>query len=132
MTTCTIETGLFRKKPCGHVSVARCENCEQPLCAHHAIAQLSEAGSRTGKFLCQECAAAQKDQSKAMAGAARAQEEKKQAAIARGLMEKASAPAAAKPPHAARPAPDAPAKAPDVLEFTPGDGKVEFTPKKDA
>ncbi len=52
MTTCTIETGLFRKKPYGNVSVAHCLNCEQPLCAQDAVAEVSEAGSRTGHFMC--------------------------------------------------------------------------------
>lgn len=136
METCRIEAGLFRKKPCGHVAVAKCVNCEQPLCAQHAVAQLTDAGNKTGKFMCQECAAAQKDHAKSMAAVARAQEEKKRAAIEKGLLEKASAAAPAKTP-AARPAPapaqPAPAEqpqGPDALEFTPKDGKLEYTRKK--
>ena len=58
MDPCTIETGLLRKKPCGHPSVTHCDNCERPLCAQHAVAQHTEGGQKTGKFLCKECEAA--------------------------------------------------------------------------
>jgi hypothetical protein len=131
MDTCTIETGLLRKKPCGHAAVSRCLNCEQPLCVQHAVPQLSESGAKTGKFMCQECTNAAKQHAKTMAGVARAQEAKKMAglaaeaksAMAQGTSSTPAKPAAqahAKP--AAAPAAPEPAKAPEapsVLEFTP-------------
>ena len=55
MNTCTIEVGLLRKHPCGLPSVAKCANCEQPLCAKHAVPQMS-GGKKV--FLCAECAEA--------------------------------------------------------------------------
>ena len=61
MDTCSVETGLLRKKPCGHPSVTHCQNCERPLCSQHAVAQMTEAGKHSGKFLCKECQAAWKD-----------------------------------------------------------------------
>lgn len=39
MDTCTVESGLFRNKPCGKAAVTRCVNCEQPLCVQHAVAK---------------------------------------------------------------------------------------------
>jgi hypothetical protein len=140
MDTCTIESGLLRKKPCGHSAVARCLNCEQPLCAQHAVAQLTEAGHKSGKFMCQECVAALKDHAKSMAAVARTQEERKLASLAaaaKSQMAEPPAPAAAKMPAAHTPpvpAPDAAVKQPEesgALEFTPKDGKLEYTPKKD-
>lgn len=138
MDTCTIETGLLRKKPCGHTAVARCLNCDQPLCVEHSVAQLSEAGHKTGKFLCHECAAAAKEHAKTMAAVARAQEAKKLAALDKAAREVAAAPAAPKKPPASTPAqaPAPPAaaekpKEPDVLEFTPKDGKLTYTKKED-
>lgn len=136
MTTCTIETGLLRKKPCGQVSVAKCINCEQPLCMQHAVAQLSEMGKKTGKFMCPECVAAAKDHAKNMAAVARKQEERKAQAIQKDLIAATTAAAAkpAAPRPAAAPAQPVPAKEPetlDALEFTPKDGKFGYTPKKD-
>ena len=61
MDSCTVETGLLRKKPCGHPSVTHCENCERPLCSQHAVAQMTGAGKHSGKFLCKECQAAWRD-----------------------------------------------------------------------
>lgn len=119
MTTCTVETGFLRKKPCGHVASAKCLNCDQPLCVEHAIAQLSEAGHRTGKFMCKECSVAAKEQAKALAAV-----ERKQAAS--GATHKAPAHAHAAPKPAAAPAPTPtakPAESLDALEFTPKDGK---------
>jgi len=49
METCTVETGLLRKKPSGHASVTHCANCERALCAEHAVAQLPGAGGNSGK-----------------------------------------------------------------------------------
>ena len=52
METCTEEVGLLKKKPCGKPKVAQCATCEQPLCATHAVAQVTPAGRKTGKFMC--------------------------------------------------------------------------------
>ena len=131
METCTFESGLLRKKPCGHAAVARCVNCEQPLCVQHALAQLTEAGNKSGKFMCQECVAALKDHAKSMAGVARAQEEKKLAAlaaVAKGQMAAGSAPAPAKtavrsPAVPPQPETPKPTQQPDALEFTPDKDK---------
>ena len=137
MDSCAVETGLLRKKPCGHAAVARCLNCEQPLCAQHAVAQLTQAGNKSGKFMCQECIAAQREHDKAMAGVAKSEQEKKLAALAKSYgapppEKKPAAPA----PAAAAAAKDAAAKAeapqePEALEFTPKDGKFEYTRKTD-
>ncbi|MGH8688872.1 MAG: hypothetical protein ACREVQ_14315 [Burkholderiales bacterium] len=67
MDTCTVESGLLRKKVCGKPAVTHCLNCETGLCADHAVAEMSEAGKRTGKFLCAECKAALKDMEKRLA-----------------------------------------------------------------
>ncbi len=110
--TCSVEVGLLRKKPCGHAAVAECSNCQQPLCAQHAVAQLTEAGKRSGKFLCQDCSVALKDHEKAVAAVARTAA--------------AGPPPAPKPaakPVAAAPA-TAPAAAPEALDA------IEFTPTK--
>jgi hypothetical protein len=137
MNTCTIETGLLRKKPCGHAAVAKCLNCDQPLCVEHAVAQLTDAGQRTGKFMCQQCVVAAKDHAKSMAAVARTQEAKKFAALDKAAREQAAAPAAPKKPAAstpeapAQPAPAEQPKEPDALEFTPKDGKIGYTRKED-
>jgi len=139
MQPCSIEVGLLRKKPCGKAGVAHCLNCDQPLCVEHSVAQLSDMGQRTGKFMCHECTAAAKEHAKSMAAVARAQEAKKLAALDKQAREVAAAPAtppkkpAAPPP----PAPPQPAaaeapKAPEVFEFTPKDGNLGYTRKKDA
>lgn len=126
MDTCTIETGLLRKKPCGHAAVAHCLNCEQPLCVEHAIAQHSESGQKTGKFMCKDCTAAAKDYAKGMAAVARTQQEKKLAAIDKATREQMTAPPAPKKPAAA--APHAPAE-PEPAEKPKESGALEFTPK---
>ena len=72
METCTVETGLLRKAPCGGNAVAKCANCEQSLCTKHALAQLNAAGKKTGTFLCPQCNAAQRDIAKIEAKAAAA------------------------------------------------------------
>ena len=56
METCTVETGLLKKKPCGSNAVTHCATCEQPLCKQHAVAQKA-----AGKFMCKECDAARRD-----------------------------------------------------------------------
>ena len=38
--------------------MAKCANCEQPLCTKHAIPQHSASGAKTGKFFCAQCKAA--------------------------------------------------------------------------
>ena len=43
MDTCTVETGLLRKKPCGKPSVTHCANCEQALCKDHGTSLLLSA-----------------------------------------------------------------------------------------
>ena len=68
MDTCVVESGFLKKKVCGKPSVTRCVNCEAALCAEHAVPEMSEAGKRTGKFLCAECKAALKDHQKRLAG----------------------------------------------------------------
>jgi hypothetical protein len=136
--TCSIETGLFSKKPCGHAAVAVCLNCEQHLCVEHAVAQLSESGQKTGKFMCKECTAAAKEHAKSMAGVARAQEAKKLAALDKTAREAAAAPPATRnlspaPQAAASSAQSAAAEAPkepEALEFTPKDGKLSYTTTK--
>ena len=141
MDTCSVETGLLRKKPCGHPAVTHCINCEQPLCKEHAIPQLTDGGQRTGKYSCQECTAALKASAKGLAAAARVQQERKDAALYKATLEAAKAPPAppkkpaahdAAPAHA--PAPEAPPAKPEpasALEFTPKDGKLEYTHKPD-
>jgi hypothetical protein len=135
-STCTVETGLFRKKPCGAAAVAQCVNCEQFLCSQHAKPQLNEGGKRTGKFLCEECQAALKEQEKNLAAVAKTQEGKKKADIARAAMEAVKNPAPVKKPAAPAPAasaaqaaPAAPAAKPEGPK-TNDDGSLEFTPTK--
>ncbi len=115
MDPCTVETGLLRKKPCGHPAVTHCANCEQPICSQHAIAQLTEKGQKSGKFLCKECHAAQRD-------------------IAKHAPPPAQAPAPAKKPAEpakAAPAKEAPAKEAPAEHKPADDGGIDFTPSKD-
>lgn len=121
MDSCTVETGLLKKKPCGKPAVTHCVNCEQALCAQHAVPELNEAGRKSGKFLCKECHAAQREYRKTMS------------TIAQPVT---AAPATApKKPNAPAPAQaqakDAPAKAP-ATESKPADdgGAIDFTPSK--
>ena len=113
METCTEEVGLLKKKPCGKPMVAHCATCEQPLCAAHAVAQVTPAGKKTGKFMCKAHYAAwlQYEQTKVEP----APPKPVQAAPA------APKPTEAKPPQA-KPA-DAPKKEND-------DGSIDFTPGK--
>ena len=123
MDTCSVETGLLRKKPCGHPAVTHCANCEQPLCKDHSVPQLTESGQRSGKFICHECVAALKASAKSMAAAARVQQGKKEAEIYKATLEAAKAPPPPpkKPaaPAAGHEAPAAKPEAPSTLEFTP-------------
>jgi hypothetical protein len=109
METCTVEVGLLKKKPCGHPSVTRCQNCEQPLCKDHAVAQTNEAGQKTGKFMCKLCNVAHKAFVKNAPPAP--------------APKKAAAPAPAAQPKPAAPAPKAEEKKPD-------DGGLDFEPTK--
>jgi hypothetical protein len=134
MDTCTIEVGLLRKHPCGKAGVAHCLNCEQALCVEHAVAQLTEGGSRTGKYMCKECTAAAKEHAKSMQGVAQMQQARKLAAIDKETRERMANPPPPKKPAAAPAAPAAPAaeaaKEPEALEFTPKDGNLSYTTKK--
>ena len=147
METCTIEVGLLRKKPCGHPAVTHCLNCEQALCLQHAVAEMDD-DKKTGKFMCQECAKAFKAHDKTVAAGARHIQDKKVAAAEKTAREAfgkpppdikkpvAGAPGAPGSPAApagAAPKPAEPEKPadPGALEFTPKDGKFEYTRKKD-
>lgn len=128
METCTVETGLLKKKPCGHNMVTRCANCEQPLCKDHAIAMKNDAGKTTGKFMCKECTAAHKEIAKnpppAMA---------KKPAEAPKPAQGAPAPAAAAAKAAAAPGAKpaaAPATATAAANKMDESGPIEFTPTK--
>jgi hypothetical protein len=124
METCTVETGLLKKKPCGQASVTRCENCEQPLCSKHAIAQLKPNGLKSGKFMCKECDAARREFEKNNPPEAAA--EKKPAEAPKGA---AASPAAQKAP--AAPAQKAAPPAAKPAEEKHDDGApLEFTPSK--
>ena len=130
---CTVESGLFKKTPCGQASVAKCATCERPLCSTHAVAQLSAAQKRTGTFMCKECDTAQKDYDKTEAKQA---EKKKQAEMMKSLANPspprkpgsppppAGAPAAA----AAKPAPASAKGAPPPPPKPADDAPLEFTP----
>ena len=122
METCTVETGLLRKAPCGGNAVAKCANCEQPLCTKHAVAQLNPAGKKSGTFLCPECHAAQKEfektEAKAPAAAPRAAAAPPKPAPAASSQAAKASPAAAPKPPAEKP----------LQENS--DGSIEFTPPK--
>ncbi|MGH8692481.1 MAG: hypothetical protein ACREUS_15775 [Burkholderiales bacterium] len=115
MDTCTVETGLLRKKPCGQAAATHCMNCEQALCAQHALPELTATGKHSGKFLCKQCQAALRD-------------------IAKSTTLQPAAPAKKPAP----PAQDAPAKAAPgkeaPAESKPAAGKdeggIDFTPTK--
>jgi hypothetical protein len=116
MDTCTVESGLFKKKTCGKAAVTRCVNCEQALCAQHAVPQLSAAGAKTGKFICHDCEVALREHKKTLDKVAKDKD-----ITDRLQMRKAAqqAPAAA------------PAKPAAGAEQKPDDGAIEFTPSKD-
>ena len=113
METCTVETGLLKKKPCGSNAVTHCANCEQPLCKQHVVAQKS-----AGKFMCKECDAARREFEK----------------------NPPPAPAVKKPAEAPKPAPgaapaaatakEAPKEAPAAAKTVDHGDALEFTPSK--
>ena len=130
---CTIEAGLFKKKPCGQTSVTRCATCEQPLCRTHAVAQ-----KKAGIFMCKECDDAAKRYDKDQAKAAK---EKRDADMMKSLAnpnapkpKQSYAPGASAAP--ATPAagagkPAAAAAAPAAAKPAPAaDAPLEFTPSK--
>ena len=130
METCSIETGLFKKKPCGTASVTHCANCEQPLCKQHATAQPREPG-KPAKFMCKECNAAriafEKNVPQSVPEPKKPAEEAAKPAAAAPA---AAAPAATAPAAAAAAAPkEAPKAAPEALKVTES-GALEFTPSK--
>lgn len=139
MDTCTVETGLLRKKPCGHAAVTQCLNCERPLCSHHAVAQVNEAGRKSGKFLCKECHAAWREIEKHQAPVVASKPAEKPApAPAAGTPAQAKAPAA-KPapaketpakPAEAKEAPAKPAEEKGAPAKPADSGMIEFTPTK--
>ena len=119
MEPCTVETGLLRKTACGQTAVAKCANCEQPLCSKHAIPQLSAAGKKTGAFMCAECEKAHRQHEKLAARSAPPARAPQAAAKPAATLKAATpaAPATAKPAAPAKPAEDS-------------DGGIDFTPSK--
>ena len=118
--TCTVETGLLKKKPCGQPAVSKCANCEQSLCAKHRVPQLS-AGKKTSGFLCPECARAWRESEKTIgelpptpASALPPAEKKPVVPPPKPTAKPAPAPAAAK-----KPEPPPPPEKSGPLEFTP-------------
>src|SRR5438045_8364702 len=120
MDTCTVETGLLKRKACGQPAVGKCANCEQPLCAKHRVPQTSER-RKPGGFLCPECARAWRESEKR-------------------LGELPETPASALPPQPEKQAPERPAAAPKTAKPAPTvekkpdpppveqSGPLEFTP----
>ena len=108
METCTEEVGLLKKKPCGKPKVVQCATCEQPLCATHAVPQVTPDGKKTGKFMC-----------KAHYESWLRYEKSKTAPAA--PKPAAAAPAAKPAPAEPKPAAEAPKK---------DDGGIDFTPSK--
>jgi hypothetical protein len=113
MELCTVETGLLRKKPCGHAAVAHCENCERGLCSEHAVPQVSEAGKKTGKFMCKECDEARRDYEKSM------KSKPAKPPAAHHAPAGAPKPAAAAKPAAQKPGPPPPQEDSGTIDFTP-------------
>jgi len=111
METCTVETGLLKKKPCGANGVTHCANCEQPLCRQHAVAQKT-----AGKFMCKECDAARKEFEKNPPPAAAVKKPAEPPKPAPG-----GAPAAAK---------EAPKEAAAAAKAVDHGDALEFTPSK--
>jgi len=111
METCTVETGLLKKKPCGANGVTHCANCEQPLCRQHAVAQKT-----AGKFMCKECDAARKEFEKNPPPAAAVKKPAEPPKPAPG-----GAPAAAK---------EAPKEAAAAAKTVDHGDALEFTPSK--
>jgi cell division septation protein DedD len=128
MDICQVETGLLKKKPCGQPGVTHCLNCEQALCSKHAVPLLNEGGHKTGKFMCKECFAAQKEAAKMLPTTPSAVKKPDAPAAA------APKPAAPKPPAAApvaaKTATATPAKPEPKKPDMDDSGPLEFTPTK--
>jgi len=137
--TCTVETGLLKKKACGDPAVGKCANCEQPLCAKHRVPRMS-GGKKT--LLCPECARAWKESEKALGdlpstpASSLPPQADKPAPAPKPAPKPAATPAAPRAaPAGPKPAPVAqkkpeppPAENSGPLEFTPGEFTLE--PKK--
>lgn len=124
MDTCTVEVGLLKKHPCGATAVAKCGNCEQPLCTKHAAGRMS-GGKKI--FLCPECNRAWKESEKLGEIPSTPAAAPVAPAPAPGSKKPAEAPkpaaAAPKPPAGAKPAEKKPEPAEEhsgALEFSPG------------
>ncbi len=121
MDTCTVETGLLKKKACGQPAVGKCANCEQALCSKHRVPQTS-GGRKTGGYLCPECARAWRESEKR-------------------LGELPATPASALPPQPEKQAPERPAAPIRTAKPAPAaqkkpepppvehSGPLEFTPE---
>ena len=126
METCTVESGLLRKKPCGQPAVAKCANCEQPLCSKHAVPRTS-AGKKM--LLCPECARAWKQSEKTLGELPATPA----SALPPTENKPAATPAAVKP--APKPQPAAAPKAAPAASKKPepppveNSGPLEFTPE---
>jgi hypothetical protein len=130
MDTCSAETGLLKKKPCGKPSVAKCANCEMALCAQHAVAQLTPTGRKSGAYLCKECHAAHKVHDKITPAAPPPVTAKPAAAPAAAAAKPAAgAKPAAAPAGGAKPAVAA-KEAPKEEKKPDDDAPLEFTPTK--
>jgi hypothetical protein len=128
MDSCTVETGLLKKKPCGEQALTKCGNCEQPLCKKHAVPQASGVQRKAGGFLCPECAKAWKAQEKAMGPIGESAGAASPAPAAKKPAEQAKPAAAAKAPAgAAKAAPGEKKSEPPPVEHS---GPLEFTPSK--
>jgi len=143
METCTAETGLIRKKPCGQAATQKCLNCERALCSNHTSPEVNAAGRKTGKYLCKECFSAWKAIEKEQGPIEPAPKPVAKPAAAPGAPGAPAAAAAAKPaapaakpaapaaaarpaakPEPAKPAEEKPAEKPH------DSGMIEFTPSK--
>lgn len=130
METCTVETGLLKKKPCAEAAVTHCVNCEQPLCAKHSVPELNPAGKKTGKFLCKECSVAHREHDKAV-GATPLEKPKPTAPPAAAKPAGPTPPGAAAKPAAPAAAPAAPAAAASPKSKEDDSlGAIDFTPTK--
>jgi hypothetical protein len=135
MDICQVETGLLMKKPCGQPGVTKCLNCEQALCSKHATPLVNEGGHKTGKFMCKECFAAQKEAAKLLPKTPPAGAKKPDAPAAAApkpaVAPKPPAPKPAAPAPAAAKAGAAPAKPAEKPGLSMDDsGPLEFTPSK--
>jgi hypothetical protein len=137
MDTCAVEVGLLKKHPCGQNSVAKCANCEMPLCTKHAVPLLDASKRRTGKFMCAECERANRTVDTSPTSAPKPVAPAAKPAAPAAPAAKPAAPAVK--PAATAPAAAAAAKAPAVAPTQPAGkqelkledtGPIEFTPTK--